>query len=107
MAVVGAAFLLAVSRAFARIHVEYDNPRRSSLVHLVDPVAGQIGKRGEVLGRLSHFVSKRPIWLAEAAKPIIARSPTTQRIPTGHVRGLKPTGRGTALGVVHVLIALR
>src|SRR3954447_22546732 len=31
-------------------------------------------------GRLSHFVSKRPIWLAEAADPLIARSPTTQRI---------------------------
>jgi hypothetical protein len=31
-------------------------------------------------GRLSHFVSKRPIWLAEAAEPVIARSPTTRRI---------------------------
>ena len=31
-------------------------------------------------GRLSHFVSKRPIWLAEAAEPAIAWSPTTQRI---------------------------
>jgi len=31
-------------------------------------------------GRQSHFVSNRPIWLAEAAYPVIARSPTTQRI---------------------------
>jgi integrase len=31
-------------------HVEHDNPRRSSLVHLVNPVAGEIGERGEVLG---------------------------------------------------------
>jgi hypothetical protein len=31
-------------------------------------------------GRQSHFVSKRPIWLAEAATPVTARSPTTQRI---------------------------
>src|SRR3954452_19065175 len=31
-------------------------------------------------GRLNHFASKRPIWLAEAADPLIARSPTTQRI---------------------------
>jgi hypothetical protein len=31
-------------------------------------------------GRFSHFVSKRPIWLAEAAEPAIAWSPTTQRI---------------------------
>jgi hypothetical protein len=28
----------------------------------------------------SHFVSNRPIWLAEAADAVIARSPTTQRI---------------------------
>jgi len=29
---------------------------------------------------LSHFVSKRPIWLANAADPVIAQSPATQRI---------------------------
>src|ERR1700738_385968 len=31
-------------------------------------------------GRLSHFVSKRPIWLAEGAHPVIARAPPLQRI---------------------------
>jgi len=31
-------------------------------------------------GRLTHFVSKLPIWLDEAAEPAIAWSPTTQRI---------------------------
>jgi hypothetical protein len=31
-------------------------------------------------GLLSHLVSKRPIWLAGAAAPVIARSPTTQRM---------------------------
>ena len=80
MAVVGAAFLLAIGRAFARIHVEYDGLRPSPPAHPVDPLTGQIGERGKVLGRLNHFVSKRPIWLAEAADPLIARSPTTQRI---------------------------
>jgi hypothetical protein len=49
-------------------------------MHFVDPLAGQIGKSARFSGRLSHFVSKRPIWLAEAADPVIARSPTTQRI---------------------------
>ena len=67
MSVVGAAFLLAVGRALARIHVEHDGLRRSPLVHPVDPLAGQIGERRKVLGRLSHSVSNRPIWLAEAA----------------------------------------
>jgi hypothetical protein len=39
MPIVGAAFLLAVGRALARIHVEYDGLRRSPLMHLVDPLA--------------------------------------------------------------------
>jgi hypothetical protein len=43
------------------------------VLHFIDPPTGQIGERGKV-------VSKRPIWLAEAAYPVIARSPTTQRI---------------------------
>src|SRR5271169_7262203 len=47
MPVVSAAFLLAVSRALARIHVEHDGPRRSPLVHLVDPLARPIGASGE------------------------------------------------------------
>jgi hypothetical protein len=49
VAVVGAAFLLAVGGALARIHVEHDHLGRSPLVHLVDPLAEQIGKRGKVL----------------------------------------------------------
>lgn len=67
MPVVGAAFLLAAGGAPARIHVEHDLLRRPPFVHFVDPLAGQIGERGKVLGWQSHFVSKRPIWLAEAA----------------------------------------
>jgi len=39
MAVVGAALLLAIGWALARIQVEHDDPRRSSLVYLVDPAA--------------------------------------------------------------------
>src|SRR5215469_233522 len=80
MAVVGAAFRVAISRAFARIHVEDDGLRRSLPMHLVDPLARQIDESVRFSGRLSHFVSKRPIWLADAAEPMIARSPTTQRI---------------------------
>src|SRR3954454_25194060 len=50
MAVVSAAFLFAIGWAFARIHVEYDNLRPSPPAHLVDPLTGQIGERGKVLG---------------------------------------------------------
>ena len=50
MAVVGAAFLLAVGRALARIRVEDDDPRWSPLLHLVDPLTGQIGESSKVLG---------------------------------------------------------
>src|ERR1700730_9582145 len=41
---------------------------------------GRSARAARFSGRLSHFVSKRPIWLAEAAHPGIARSPTIQRI---------------------------
>jgi hypothetical protein len=43
MAVVGAAFLLTIGWALARIHVEHNHLRRAPLVHLVNPLAGQIG----------------------------------------------------------------
>jgi hypothetical protein len=55
----------------------------SPLVYPVDPLAGKVDERSKVLGRLSHLVSNRPIWLAEAAKPVIARMPTTHRIAGG------------------------
>jgi hypothetical protein len=41
---------------------------------------GRSASAARFSGRQSHFVSKRPIWLAEAAEPMVARSPTTQRI---------------------------
>jgi hypothetical protein len=96
MPVVGASFLLAIGRALARIHVEYDHLRRAPLVHLVDPLAGQIGERGEVLG---------------PAQPL--------RLKTAHLagRGGKAGDRPVAdhpahrwvaaqpLGVVYVLVA--
>src|SRR3954454_4367428 len=50
MAVISAAFLLAVGRAFARIHVEYDGLRPPPAAHFVDPLTRQIGQRSEVLG---------------------------------------------------------
>jgi hypothetical protein len=49
MAVVGATLLFAVSRAFARIHVQHDNLRLAPLVHRVDPLARQVGEGSEVL----------------------------------------------------------
>ena len=81
MAVVGAAFLLAVGRALARIHVEHD---RSSAVAAGAPCrstgrADRRARQGSPAGSATS-VSNRPIWLAEAADPVIARSPTTQRI---------------------------
>jgi hypothetical protein len=49
MAFIGAAFLLAIGRTLARIHVEYDDPRQSLRVYLVDPPGGQIRQSGKVL----------------------------------------------------------
>jgi hypothetical protein len=95
MAVVGAAFLLAVGRALARIHVEHNHPRRSPLVHLVDPPAGQIGEHGEVL------LPAQPLRL-EAAH-LAGRSGKPGNRPVAH----HPAHRRIAtqpLGVVHVLV---
>ena len=80
MAVVSAAFLVAVGRALTRIHVEHDHLWRSLLVHLVDPPAGQIGECSEVPWPAQPLRLEPAIWLAEAAELAIAWWPTTQRI---------------------------
>ena len=80
MAVPDAQLLLAMGRADARIHVEHDAARRPSTVHQVDPLAAQVSQWREVVSAASHFVSKRPIWLGEAAQPCAALPPTIQRI---------------------------
>src|SRR5680860_1842169 len=49
VAVVGGAFLVAIGRAHARVHVEHDALRRTAAVHPVDPSTGEIGEHGEVL----------------------------------------------------------
>ena len=96
MAVVGAAFLLAVGRALARIHVEHDESRRSPLVHLVDPLAGQIGESGEVLGPAQPLRLK-PAHLAgrggRSGDRPVADHPAHRRIVAQPV------------GVVHILVA--
>src|SRR3954451_7663216 len=88
MPVVSAAFLFAVEPAPAQAGVGLSlesmssitvfDPRRRRTLSIQWP--GRSASAARFSGRLSHFVSKRPIWLAEAADPLIARSPTTQRI---------------------------
>ena len=96
MAVVGAAFLFAVGRALARIHVEHDRPRRSPLVHCVDPLAGQIGESGEVR-RTGQPLGLEAPYLAGRG------SPTHWRLATDHPTHCRVTAQ--PVGVVHVLIA--
>jgi len=96
MPIVGAALLPAVGWALARIHVEHNDLRRSLPVHLVNPLAGQIGESGKVLG------PAQPLRL-EAAHLAGRGSPTHWRPTADH-----PThGRIAAqpIGVVHVLVA--
>jgi hypothetical protein len=83
MPVIGAAFLLAVGRALARIHVEHDHLQRSPLLYLVDPLAGQIGEGGEV------FRPRQPLSLE--ASHLACRGGGPRRIvaqPLGVVHGL-------------------
>jgi hypothetical protein len=71
MPVVGAAFLLAISRALARIHVEYDGLRRSPLMHLVDPLARQIGEGGEPCAReWPQHLRKRMRWRSRGSSEV-------------------------------------
>src|SRR6516164_9302460 len=80
MPVVGAAFLLAIGRLSLESissTIVFGGRRWCTLsIHW----PGRSARATRLSGRLSHFVSNRPIWLAEAADPVIARSPTTQRI---------------------------
>src|SRR5688500_6982152 len=55
MPIIGAAFLFAVGRALARIHVEHDDLRRSPPAYFINPLTRQIDKSGEVLGSAQPF----------------------------------------------------
>ena len=79
------------STSFSNLGSESDfNGRMQSWVFALDAVfedheafdhwPGRSASVARLSGQLSHSVSNRPIWLAEAADPVIARSPTTQRI---------------------------
>ena len=95
MPVIGAAFLLAIGRALARIHVEHDRLRRSPPVHLVNPPARQVGKGGEVLGRLSQL-SRSPHLASRSGRPgdrPVAHDPAHRRVAA------------QPLGVIHVFVA--
>jgi len=85
MAVVGAAFLPAVGRALARIHVEDDDPRWSPRVHLVNPPAGQISKSNEVLGPGQPLRLEAPHLAGRGGRRgdrRVANYPTHRRIAT-------------------------
>jgi hypothetical protein len=49
MAVPDAVLLFAVGRAHARIHVKHDAVRRATTMDDIDPLAGKIGERQQVL----------------------------------------------------------
>jgi len=76
VAIPDAHLLFAMGRADARIHVEHYASRRTASVNAVDPLAGKIGERHRFLSAPSQRVSKRPIGLADAARPEVALPPT-------------------------------
>ena len=85
MSVVGAVLLLAVGRALARIHVEHDDPGRL-LLHLVDPLAGQVGERGKILGPAQPLRLEAPSgWPRRQSRQSLGRRPPSAS-----------PGRGTA-----------
>ena len=96
MAVVGATLLFAVSRAFARIHVQHDNLRLAPLVHRVDPLARQVGEGSEVLR------PHQPLGL-EAAHLAGGGSRPFDRPIADHPAYCRVAAQ--PVGVVHVLVA--
>jgi len=70
MAVPDAHLLLAVRRADARIHIEHD-AARPAFDRAQESIIGRTGwqEAERFSGAASHCVSKRPIWLGEAALP--------------------------------------
>jgi hypothetical protein len=80
VAVPGRALLIAVGRALGAVHVEDDARGRGAPVYLVDPGTRQIYQRRGLASLASHSVSKRPIWLLDAAKRSSPSRPTIARI---------------------------
>src|SRR5262245_65504210 len=96
MAVPAAVLLLAMGRAHTRIHVEHDATRRPSTVHKIDPLGGQVGKSGKVLGcrEPSRLEAAHLAWRCGTPLGRFATdNPTHRRIMT------------QALGVVHVFVS--
>ena len=83
MAVPDAHFLLAVSGADARIHVENDASRRATTMHTVDPLPGKFGERGKVPFRREPARFKAPhlAWRCRRARSrLAADDPAHSRI---------------------------
>jgi hypothetical protein len=85
-----------MGRAHARIHVEHDATRRSSAVHEIDPLTGQVGKRRKVLGcgepsrlEAAHLARRSRTALSRLA----ADNPAHRRIVP------------QALGIIHVFVS--
>src|SRR5271169_6403692 len=96
MTVPDAPLLLAMGRADAGIHIEHDAARRPSTVHEVDPLAGQIGQRGQVglCRKPLRLEAAHLAWRSRATlRRLAADNPAHRRIMT------------QPFGVVHVLIA--
>jgi hypothetical protein len=49
-------------------------------MHPIDPDARQIGKASRLASVANHAVSKRPIWLLDAAAPSSPSRPTIARM---------------------------
>jgi hypothetical protein len=80
MPIVGAAFLLAVGRALAQIHVEDDGLRRSPLMHLVDPLVRQIGEGDEPYAReWPQYLRKRMRWRSRGSSEVCQKLTLVKR----------------------------
>jgi hypothetical protein len=96
VAVIGGAFLIAMGRADAAVHVEHDCLGRMPPMHPINPLPRQIGQRGEVLVGGKELRLEAPHLAGGSGllcNSVTADNPAHRRIAS------------QAIGVVHVLVA--
>ena len=94
MTVIGCTLLVTVGRADAAVHVEDNHLRRAAVMHIVDPLPGKIGRRGEIFlgGQIRLEATHLAGRCAAALDRLAADDPPHDRVEAEPV------------GIVHVVV---
>jgi hypothetical protein len=98
VAIPGRSLLVAENRAFGTVHVQSDDPRRSPVMHGINPTTGKVRQYIEVLTRRQH-PRLEPAHGAGRGRAVLHRPPADQL--AHHRIAAKP------IGVIYVFISSR